>query len=418
MNRALTIAFLSLLLAGPAAAQPLKQYSLVSLMDGVADFITDSNTTISLPFWGFGYTNANPTIVLPGPTIYAKEGDSIHVEMINPSMEGHTIHFHGLDVDQANDGVPHTSDFVLTNQSFTYRFKATHAGNFLYHCHVTTTLHLALGMYGMVIVYPADSSNRIYTNGPTYDRQHAYLLSDLDSRWNADYTAIGGFTTYAPDLFLINGKNRSMNYTDTNIQINGTIGDQHLLRFMNVGYRVNRIIFPSALNAVVHTSDGRVLDQPYAADTLIIYPGERYSVLAEILDETPSFVSTDYLDPYRLRFLGRDYIPVNDTNFTYITPSLEDNMTDTVGVGAAEIAAMPSVLVYPNPADNQIWVSTQGESIEHIEILDMSGRRVRSKHCQYPAERLELDGLNEGVYILNVSLENGKRVSRRCVVVR
>jgi len=402
MNRAFTIAFLALLLAGQASAQPLKQYSLVSLMDGVADFITDSNTTITLPFWGFANTSANPTIVLPGPTIYAKEGDSIHVEMINPSLEGHTIHFHGLDVDQANDGVPHTSDFVLTNQSFTYRFKATHAGNFLYHCHVTTTLHLALGMYGMVIVYPADSSNRIYTNGPIYDRQHAYLLSDLDSRWNADYTAIGGFTSYAPDLFLINGKNRSMNYTDTNVQINGTIGEQHLLRFMNVGYRVNRIIFPSALNAVVHTSDGRVLNQAFATDTLIIYPGERYSVLAEILDETPTFVSADYLDPYRLQFLGRDYIPVNDSSFTYFPPSMEDDMTDTIGVGMSMAIAASEVRVYPNPADHEIWVATQGENIEHIQVLDVSGRIVRSMRCQHPAERLEVAGLNEGIYILNV----------------
>ncbi|NDF33953.1 MAG: hypothetical protein EB157_05270, partial [Euryarchaeota archaeon] len=185
----LTLVFFSITLL--AFSQPTKEYSMVSLMNGQGDFVTDSNTIVTLPVWGYGWTQPNPFVILPGPTVYAKEGDSVHLEMLNPSMEGHTIHLHGLDVDQANDGVPHTSDFIQQGESFTYRFKATHAGNFLYHCHVTTTMHLALGMYGMVIVYPADSSNRVYTDGPEYDVQHEYLFSDMDARWNADYTAIG-----------------------------------------------------------------------------------------------------------------------------------------------------------------------------------------------------------------------------------
>ncbi|MEQ9186411.1 MAG: multicopper oxidase domain-containing protein [Cryomorphaceae bacterium] len=399
-------------------AQPLKQYSLVSLMNGQADFITDSNTTISLPFWGFGYNNSNPSIVLPGPTIYANEGDSVHVEMINPSLEGHTVHFHGLDVDQANDGVPHTSDFVLTNQAFTYRFKASHAGNFLYHCHVTTTLHLAMGMYGMVIVYPADSSNRVYTNGPSYDRQYAYLLSDLDSRWNADYTAIGSFTSYAPDLFLINGKNRHLLYEDTNVRVHGEVGEKHLLRFMNVGYRVNRVIFPSEIAAVVHTSDGRVLAQAFQSDTLIIYPGERYSVLAEILDDSPSRLSIDYLDPYRLRFLGREYIPINDSNFIYMAPVIEDEMTDTLGVGIGTPMPEAELSLFPNPARDEIWVQSATGNITRITIYDISGREVGSFKANNTITRVDVARLDESVYVLLIERQDGNRTTRSFLVQR
>ena len=50
----------------------------------------------------------NPNV--PGPTITANEGDSVHLDLWNVSQGApHTIHLHGLDVDQQNDGVPHLS---------------------------------------------------------------------------------------------------------------------------------------------------------------------------------------------------------------------------------------------------------------------------------------------------------------------
>ncbi|MEX2597253.1 MAG: multicopper oxidase domain-containing protein, partial [Salibacteraceae bacterium] len=241
MNKCLLIISLFFALGFTAMAQPLRSYSVVSLMEGQSQFISDSNTVIELPIWGYGSdVGSSSAITIPGPTFYANQGDSVHITMRNPSMEGHTIHLHGLDVDEANDGVPHHTGFIQEGESFTYRFKATHAGNFLYHCHVTTTMHLALGMYGMVIVYPADSGKTIYDDGPAYDRQHAYLLSDMDARWNKDYTAIGSFLSYNPDLFLMNGKNKQLIYQDTNMVMKGELGDQLLMRLLNVGYRVNR----------------------------------------------------------------------------------------------------------------------------------------------------------------------------------
>ncbi len=406
----MTLVFFSITLL--AFSQPTKEYSMVSLMNGQGDFVTDSNTIVTLPVWGYGWTQPNPFVILPGPTVYAKEGDSVHLEMLNPSMEGHTIHLHGLDVDQANDGVPHTSDFIQQGESFTYRFKATHAGNFLYHCHVTTTMHLALGMYGMVIVYPADSSNRVYTDGPEYDVQYEYLFSDMDARWNADYTAIGGFLTYDPDLYLINGKNKHLLYADSNVHILGGIGQQHLMRFLNVGYRVNRVIFPPELNAVVHTSDGRVLE-PFEVDTLTLYPGERYSVLAEVLDTAASFVSVDYLDPYRLRFLGREYIPVNDEDFEFIPTVLNDTLSDTIGLGIEEEAA-PDVLLFPNPANSELFISST-HPYTQVKIFDHVGRQVLEEDLSVGTSRLILPEMPAALYFVRISDGRGLTVTKRLV---
>src|SRR5690606_37960743 len=109
--------------------------------------------------------------------------------------------------------------------------------------------------------------------------------------------------------------------------------------------------------AVVHTSDGRVLDQAFEADTLIVYPGERFNVLAEVLDTSAASVWVDYLDPYRLKFLAREYIPLNDADFEYIDPVIVENDADTIGYGMHENQGAQA-LVYPNPAKDQVFIQS------------------------------------------------------------
>jgi FtsP/CotA-like multicopper oxidase with cupredoxin domain len=65
--------------------------------------------------WGYSLQNEKGTAVFPAPTLTVNEGDQVEVTLTNigAKKEGikklaHTIHFHGLDTDQANDGVPHT----------------------------------------------------------------------------------------------------------------------------------------------------------------------------------------------------------------------------------------------------------------------------------------------------------------------
>jgi plastocyanin len=415
MNRLLLL--IALFTVGAMQAQPLRFYSVVSLMNGQTDFVTDSNTIVTLPTWGYGWNAGGASVMtVPGPTIYANEGDSVHLEMFNPSMEGHTIHLHGLDVDEANDGVPHHTGFILEGESFTYKFKATHAGNFLYHCHVTTTMHLALGMYGMVIVHPDDSSQTFYTNGPAFDQQREFLLSDLDARWNKDYTKIGGFLTYAPDMFLINGKNKSISYADTANVMHGQVGDQLLMRFLNVGYRVNRVVFPSEVNAVVHTSDGRVLDEAFTTDTLIIYPGERFSVLAEVLDDSPSYVRIDWLDPYRLSYLGCEYIPLNDDDFSYLPYEEDNSLIDSIALSEGR-QPEPFFKAYPNPVVEDLVIATD-EPLEALEIINLSGERVWRKSLDANTiQVIHLTDIADGAYFIQARTVDGQRLTRKLLKV-
>ena len=114
---------------------------------------------------------------------------------------------HGLDVNQANDGVGSTSFNVPPIMGTgTYKFKATHAGTYIYHCHVETVVHLQLGMFGAFVVKAAGGANNAWTGGPAFDKDYTWVLSDVDKSWHDNIPSGGAIPTFEPDYFLVNGK--------------------------------------------------------------------------------------------------------------------------------------------------------------------------------------------------------------------
>ena len=205
--------------------------------------------------WYFG-NGFNEDRTVPSPVIEAIEGQT--VEVILDSMMAHSIHFHGLDVDQANDGVPSTSGYVARmsgggfgrvdgyqnlGSPFTYTFVAPHAGTYMYHCHVDTVLHLEMGMYGTVIVRPPDGSpTRAWEGGPSFDREYVWHLHTFDSRWHdfgGQGPPISGPETvrYQPDYFMINGRDGANAISDPTAAVAAAAGQRVLVRVANVGYQ-------------------------------------------------------------------------------------------------------------------------------------------------------------------------------------
>ncbi|NOQ34531.1 MAG: multicopper oxidase domain-containing protein, partial [Methylococcaceae bacterium] len=100
----------------------------------------------------FASIQANPLLRAPSPVIRVEQGDVVWIQLENSHYFPHTIHLHGVDhpfVDssgEGNDGVPQTSDkMVMPGQSKTYEIRPRVAGTFVYHCHVQTHVHLAMG---------------------------------------------------------------------------------------------------------------------------------------------------------------------------------------------------------------------------------------------------------------------------------
>jgi FtsP/CotA-like multicopper oxidase with cupredoxin domain len=92
----------------------------------------------------------------PGPEIRASQGQLIEVHLRNKSVaDGVTLHWHGVDVPNAMDGVAGvTQDAVPVGGEFTYRFVAEQPGTYWYHSHQVSNPQVARGLLGSLVVTP------------------------------------------------------------------------------------------------------------------------------------------------------------------------------------------------------------------------------------------------------------------------
>lgn len=94
---------------------------------------------------------------VPGPELTATVGDVLEVTLRNRDIgRGVTLHWHGYDVPNSQDGVPGvTQAAVLPGQEFVYRFRADQVGTYWYHTHSASDVGVRKGLYGVLVVRPA-----------------------------------------------------------------------------------------------------------------------------------------------------------------------------------------------------------------------------------------------------------------------
>ncbi|MDG4809579.1 multicopper oxidase family protein [Micromonospora sp. WMMD1120] len=93
---------------------------------------------------------------VPGPELTATVGDVVQVTLRNRDIgRGVTLHWHGYDVPNGQDGVPGvTQAAVLPGEEFVYRFRAEQAGTYWYHTHSVSDVGVRRGLYGVLVVRP------------------------------------------------------------------------------------------------------------------------------------------------------------------------------------------------------------------------------------------------------------------------
>jgi FtsP/CotA-like multicopper oxidase with cupredoxin domain len=92
----------------------------------------------------------------PGPMIKVTEGQLLEVHLRNASVpDGITLHWHGVDVPNAEDGVAGvTQDAVRPGREYTYRFVASDPGTYWYHSHQLSHDQVVGGLLGPLVVLP------------------------------------------------------------------------------------------------------------------------------------------------------------------------------------------------------------------------------------------------------------------------
>ena len=108
---------------------------------------------------------------LPGPTLRWREGDEVTVGVTNRLRHATSIHWHGMRLPTAMDGVPGLSfEGIAPGERFEYRIPVRQRGTYWYHSH--SGFQEQTGLYGALIVEPRE------TDEISADREHVLLLSD------------------------------------------------------------------------------------------------------------------------------------------------------------------------------------------------------------------------------------------------
>lgn len=351
-----------------------------------------------IPIWGFIDWDSTNVDILPSPTLYLTEDDSVYLLVDNVSEMAHTIHLHGLDVNQANDGVPSTSFEIPAYRAGEYHFKAYEPGTYLYHCHVETVIHLQMGMFGAVVIRPKDYPKSIYGANSTFDKEYLWLGSEIDESWHQTIPDNGSVPAYDPDYFLVNGKSKSQIDQDNNIYISAYVNETIALRIANMGYGIHEYYFPENLDVSIIGSDGREFDEVEKSNRLIVYPGERYAVLFNCDTEVEDYVSVQYFSHYNHQLQGENTIPVS--------------ITEKQNVSTAKLTQeVPYSLIKNNK--NYTLVFDDKQTQKQVRVCDLSGK-VLNSYSNVSAD-LTLQLSQSGVFIVNI-WDNGKMYSQKILV--
>ena len=206
--------------------------------------------------------------MVPGPRIDLDVGDEVEVELTNQLPIGTDIHWHGIDVPNDQDGVsPITQELVTSGETYTYRFTVTEPAIGMYHAHAHAHESVPNGLFGTMYVgdVPSPAGETVSGIAIPADLE---IAQDLPMVLN-DAGVIG---------LSLDGKS-----FPATTPIVASAGDWLRLTYFNEGLQVHPMHLHGFEQLVV-AKDGEPLDHPYAADTILVAPGERYTVLINATD--------------------------------------------------------------------------------------------------------------------------------------
>jgi len=222
------------------------------------------------PVWG--YNGATP-----GTELRLAQGARLRQTLRNDLDQPTTVHWHGLRIDNAMDGVPElTQKAVQPGQSFEYDFMVPDAGTYWYHAHNRSTEQVARGLLGALIVEESEA--------PDIDREEVMVLDDWllgrDGALTGDYEAPhsrahGG---RIGNLVTTNG--------DFDLSLKARQNERLRLRLINAS---NARVFDLGLQGLdgwVMALDGMPLATPSpVGQVLSLGPGQRADLFVDVTAE-------------------------------------------------------------------------------------------------------------------------------------
>jgi FtsP/CotA-like multicopper oxidase with cupredoxin domain len=226
---------------------------------------------------------------IPGPTLRMREGSTATVVATNKGDLDATVHWHGLRLENRYDGTHETQAPIPVGESFTYRIQAPDPGAFWYHPHIREDYGQELGLYGNILVVPADPDY-----WPPANRELLLTLDDIlieDGKIAAfspsetTYVAMGRFG----NVMLVAG--------EPDLALEARRGEVVRLYLTNTANtRVFNVTLPGARLKLVGADAGHYEHEELVEEVLVA-PSER--VVLDVLFEEPGELALQHRTPER-----------------------------------------------------------------------------------------------------------------------
>src|SRR5215211_6318786 len=227
---------------------------------------------------------------IPGPVLRVQEGSEIVVHVENQGDMEATVHWHGLRLENRYDGTHETQAPILIGERFSARVTFPDPGVYWYHPHIREDYGQEMGLYGNVLVEPADPDY-----WPPANREVLLTLDDIlledgkvapFSRAETTHSAMGRFG----DLLLVSG--------ESDLALTARLGE--VVRFYltnTANTRVFKVVLPGARMKQVGGDSGHV-EHEQLVEEVTLAPSER--VVVDVLFDRPGELRLEHQTPERI----------------------------------------------------------------------------------------------------------------------
>lgn len=211
------------------------------------------------PVWTYNGT-------VPGPVIRIKLGETLKVKLVNQLTQPTSVHWHGVRVPNAMDGVPGvTQPPIQPGHSFTYEFTPKDPGTFWFHPHVNAAEQIERGLHGVLVVEdpkePDYSQDLVWVLDDWLLDKGAKIYSEFVTRHDLAHDGRWG------NVMTVNGK----------VQPSFSVkaGERIRIRLVNVAN--GRVFSPSfdPLSPQVIAVDGMLAGESFPLKRFLMAPGNR-----------------------------------------------------------------------------------------------------------------------------------------------
>ncbi len=214
---------------------------------------------------------------VPGPVIRLRQGERLRRRFVNELPQASTVHWHGIRIDNAMDGVPElTQSAVPGGGDFLYDFVTPDAGTYWYHSHNRTWEQMARGLYGALIVDEADG-------GPAVDRDEIVLIDD----WRLTQEA-----QIDPEFGNMGDRSHAGRVGNW-VTVNGMADWQRearrherlRLRLVNAANARVFLLELQGLEGWIVALDGQPLAEPTLVQHLVLAPAQRADLIVDVVGD-------------------------------------------------------------------------------------------------------------------------------------